>query len=77
MTGIRVGKFRIEEIQFGLYPYIIIRRFKSGEEAELFIKTLNEEGEIVKYLSLSISQLNYRKFLKRRDIEEYRVFMNK
>jgi len=76
ITGIRVGKYRIEDLQFGLYPYIIIRRFKDGSEAESFIKILNENGEIIKNLSIAISQLNYRKYLKRRDIEEYRIFAN-
>ena len=74
LSKIRVTKFEIEEMRLGFFPYIIIRRFNDPAKADSFLKLIKEIPEFDNHYPLVILQMNYRRFLKRRDFEEYKLF---
>lgn len=75
ISQVQVKKFAIEDLKKGRTPYIIIRRFNSDSEAKSLIDKLVVQPNSEKYTPLTISQSNYRKFLRKRDIQGYITFI--
>jgi len=75
LTGVRVSQFDIEEVRFGFYPYLIVRRFRDIDQANAFVDEIDENTKRLKAKSIIFTQSNYRLFLKKRDIQEYKAFV--
>ncbi|MEM1323070.1 MAG: hypothetical protein AAGG75_22590 [Bacteroidota bacterium] len=74
-NSLSTKKFEIPDVNLGPLPYIIIRRFNTEKQATVFIATIKGDASIDDYEALVISQTNYRKFLKKKSIQEYRNFI--
>ena len=77
LLSVRGSKFEIEDVKLGQIFYLIVRRFNNQDSANSFIESINNNGWLSQLDSLVISQKNYRKFLKKRDLEEYRNFIKR
>ncbi len=76
----KLDRIRITNVYLGKendQPVLVLRRFKSGEEAVAYldnVKTRNDEflkTSKFKYTVLAVSQSNYREVLKARSVEDY------
>lgn len=74
---LRVKLFWIEEIYLGQTPLLIIRRFEGQAAALSYVEEINTQALLNEINGMPISQMNYRKFLKKRDIEAYKNFLGK
>lgn len=75
LTELSVRPFRIQDIQLEPLSYLIIRRFANGAQAKAFLQLLKANTRCCQQTALPIAQKNYRKMLRRRDFEGYKLFL--
>ena len=75
LISLRVSHIRLDDFQLGEVNYLVVRRFDSSMAAQEYIKQIHAEPAMAELETMVISQANYRKFLKKKDLEEYILFL--
>ena len=75
LISLRVSSIRLDDFQLGLVHYLTIRRFDTPQAAEEYIDRLQANAATTKLAAMIISQANYRKFFKNKDLEAYKRFL--
>ena len=71
----KVSKLPIKDMTYGDITILVVRRFQNFIYAEYYVEIINKKSIMGINEALIISQINYRKFLKKQDLEEYKNFI--
>jgi len=76
LLTIRVSTFKIKDIKGADFSYLIVRKFDDEDGAIAFVDAIKNDDGLNKFDPLIFTQGNYRKFLKKKDLAEYLVFLS-
>ncbi len=73
--SVRISDLSIKDTDLEKVAILVVRRFQNEVEVNAYVELMNSKSLVEDAEALIISQKNYRKFLKKLDIQEYKDFI--